>query len=103
MASGGGLHGWARLADGTLAVRFVAIEADAGRAAIEVLVRAVSREQAVHRAKQLGLHHVVLHDNPHPPGLDEISALLAAGQDLIWRSLATGTGWQPEATLPRLT
>lgn len=103
MVSGGGLHGWTRLADGTLAVRFVAIEDDAGRAAIEVLLRATSREQAVHRAKALGLHHVVLHDNPHPPGTAEISALLASGADLLWRSLATGAGWQPEATLPPLT
>lgn len=98
----GGLHGWVRLPDGAVAARFVGVQDDAGRAAIEVLVRAASRDEAVKRAKAVGLHHVKLHDNPHPPGPEEVAALLASGQDLVWRSFADTRGWQPAATLPRL-
>ena len=83
--SAGGLHGWVRLPDGAVAARFVGVQDD-----------------AVKRAKAAGLHHVKLHDNPHPPGPEEVQALLASGQELVWRSFADARGWQPAATLPRL-
>lgn len=98
----GGLHGWTRLPDGAIVARFVGVQDDAGRAAIEVLVWATSRDEAVKRAKAVGMHHVKLHDNPHPPGPEEVRALLESGQDLVWRSFADTAGWQRADRLPRL-
>lgn len=61
-----------------------------------------TRSEAVQIAKDLGLHGVDLKSNPCPPRKDDLAALLASGQPLIWRDFVEDSQWQPRITLPHI-
>jgi len=71
-------------------------------AAVDLLLRASTRSEAVQIAKDLGLHGVDLKSNPRPPRKDDLTALLASGQPLLWRDFTEGSKWQPRITLPHI-
>ena len=97
-----GMHGWARLPNGEVAALFPATNLDVDCGVVELLLRASTRSQAVQIAKNLGLHGVDLKSNPCPPRKDDLAALLASGQPLLWRDFAEDSQWQPRITLPHV-
>jgi len=97
-----GMQGWARLPNGEVAAFFLATNLDTDCGAVDILLRASTRSEAVQIAKGLGLHGVDLKSNPRPPRKDDLAALVASDQPLLWREFAEGSEWQHQATLPRI-
>jgi hypothetical protein len=97
-----GMHGWSRLPSGEVAALFPATNLDVDCGTVDLLLRASTRSEAVQIAKDLGLHGVDLKSNPRPPRKDDLAALLASGQPLLWRDFAEGSKWQPRITLPHI-
>jgi len=85
-----------------VAAFFSAINLDVDCGSVELLLRASTRSEAVQIAKNLGLHGVDLKSNPFPPRKDDVAALLASDQPLLWREFAEDSEWQPQMTLPRI-
>lgn len=97
-----GMHGWAKLPSGDVAAFFHATNLDVDCGSVDLLIRASTRSEAVQIAKSLGLHGVDLKSNPCPPRRDDLAALSASDQRLLWRDFADDSQWQPATTLPRI-
>jgi hypothetical protein len=82
---GSGLHGWVRADYGQIVARFHATDPSVDCGALELLLIAPTRADAVRKAKQLGLHGVHLTTNPYPPTDDEAEALRRSGEAGLWR------------------
>jgi hypothetical protein len=80
----GGLHGWTRIPGGVLA-RFHETDPTVGCGSLDVFVSAPTRQEAVAKAKSLGLHGISLKTNPSPPTDAEVREFVAHGQDMLWR------------------
>jgi hypothetical protein len=97
-----GMHGWAMLPNGEVAAIFFATNLDSDCGMVDILLRASTRSEAVQIAKGLGLHGVDLKSNPSPPRKDDLAALSASDQPLLWREFAEGSEWHRQTTLPRI-
>jgi hypothetical protein len=70
---------------------------------LRVLVRAVNRQRALTRLRNLGFRGVRMRGNAAPPTPDEVSAVLYHPEGLLWRPSEAGDAdlWQPVSALFR--
>lgn len=100
----GGLHGWTRLPNGEVLARFHDADPTVDCGALDVLVIAKTRSEAVALGKALGLHGINLKTNPLPPTEEEVRAFLAHGHEMIWRRWGDDAGpWLTSESWPLQT
>lgn len=95
--------GYARQPDGSVIVALSLPRPGGEGPRVRVLVRALNRQRALTRVRNLGLRAVYLRGNAEPPTPDEVTAVLHHPDCLVWRATSEddSQAWQPIRALLR--
>lgn len=99
------LDQWVRIDPSTFVARVVVAEPEMRHEALELLIRATSRSEAVRRLVELGFHGHRLKGNHTAPAPASVDIALTSDGPELWRVFGTDDAWQawPPRLAQRLT